>query len=121
MQKRPDPAGEAAAKPQRAMSACTVRALVRYGAGNPRSRAWPISTGGKFFLRGWSFGMRFGSFFTGVGCFDTAMERCALKCIWQVEKDKNCLDVLARRFTKVRRIDDIVKAKAICEPRNRGR
>ncbi len=42
--------------------------------------------------------MRFGSLFSGIGGFDLGFERAGMECAWQVEIDKACQGVLARRF-----------------------
>lgn len=51
--------------------------------------------------------MKFGSLFAGIGGFDIALERAGMTCAFQVEIDKACRDVLARRCPDVPRFDDI--------------
>ena len=51
--------------------------------------------------------MKFGSLFTGVGGFDLGFERAGMKCAYQVEHDKHCIEVLERRYPSVRRYEDV--------------
>jgi DNA (cytosine-5)-methyltransferase 1 len=50
--------------------------------------------------------MTFGSLFAGIGGFDLGFERAGLRCLWQVEINAYCQEVLARRFPLARRWDD---------------
>lgn len=51
--------------------------------------------------------LAFGSLFSGVGGFDLAFERVGMECLWQVEIDKNCRKLLADKFPKARRHEDV--------------
>ncbi len=51
----------------------------------------------------------FGSLFTGVGGFDLGLERAGMQCLWQVEIDKHCNEVLEEHFPKVERFTDVKK------------
>jgi len=51
--------------------------------------------------------MKFGSLFTGVGGFDLGFERVGMECVWQVEQDKYCNQVLERHWPNVRRYEDV--------------
>ena len=53
--------------------------------------------------------MKFGSLFTGVGGFDLGFERAGMQCLWQVEIDKHCNEVLEEHFPKVERFTDVKK------------
>ena len=47
--------------------------------------------------------MQFGSLFAGIGGFDLGFERAGMKCMWQVEIDKQCQSVLKRHWPDVNR------------------
>lgn len=51
--------------------------------------------------------MNYVSLFSGIGGFDLAFDRAGAHCVAQVEKDKNCLTLLSRRFPEVERVDDV--------------
>jgi len=51
--------------------------------------------------------MKFGSLFTGVGGFDLGFERAGFECVWQVERDAHCLEVLAEHYPNVERYTDV--------------
>ncbi len=51
--------------------------------------------------------LTFGSLFAGIGGFDLGFERAGMRGIWQVEKDKQCLKLLAGRFPNAERFDDV--------------
>lgn len=59
--------------------------------------------------------LTYGSLFSGIGGFDLAFDRAGMKCVWQVEKDKQASAVLAKRWPAVPRIDDVVRARAYIE------
>lgn len=62
--------------------------------------------------------MTFGSLFSGVEGFGLGFERAGMKCVWQVERDRDCLSVLARHFPDVVRVNDVNRFRAMVEPRN---
>ncbi len=51
-----------------------------------------------------------GSLFSGIGGFESGFEDAGMECVWQVEKDKDCLRVLEHHWPSVLRIDDVCKA-----------
>lgn len=51
--------------------------------------------------------LRYGSLFSGIGGFDLGFDRAGLECAWQVEIDRDCLDVLTRHWPEVERYGDI--------------
>ena len=51
--------------------------------------------------------MKFGSLFTGVGGFDLGFEHAGFECVWQVEQDAHCLEVLAEHYPEVERYTDV--------------
>lgn len=53
--------------------------------------------------------MTFGSLFTGVGGFDLGLERAGMFCSWQVEKDKQCQQVLSWHWPDVKRFNDVTE------------
>ena len=53
--------------------------------------------------------MTFGSLFSGIGGIDLGLEKAGLKCVWQVEKNEQCLEVLRRRWPKVPKWTEIQK------------
>jgi DNA (cytosine-5)-methyltransferase 1 len=57
--------------------------------------------------------MRFGSLFSGIGGFDLGFERAGMECIWQIEIDLKCQEVLEKRFTGVKRYGDITKVTGL--------
>ena len=50
-----------------------------------------------------------GSLFTGIGGGDLGLERAGMKVLWQVEKDKFCLELLNRYWPKVKKEKDVTK------------
>lgn len=61
--------------------------------------------------------LTFGSLFAGVGGFDVGFVNSGMQCVWQVERDRQCLELLAQNWPDVRRIDDVVKARHMTEAR----
>ena len=53
--------------------------------------------------------MKFGSLFSGVGGLDLGLEKAGMECAWQVEKNEQCLEVLRKRWPKVRKWTEIQK------------
>ena len=51
--------------------------------------------------------MKFGSLFSGVGGFDLGFERAGMECVWQVEFDKNCQNVLKKHWSETELFDDV--------------
>jgi len=51
--------------------------------------------------------MKLGSLFSGVGGFDLGFERAGMKCLWQVEFDKNCQSVLRKHWSETELFDDV--------------
>lgn len=51
--------------------------------------------------------MRHGSLFSGIGGFDLAAQWMGWHNIFQVEKDKHCLEILARNFPTTKRYTDV--------------
>jgi len=51
--------------------------------------------------------MRHGSLFTGIGGFDLAAECMGWENVFQVEKDKHCIERLWKRFSTVPKFDNI--------------
>lgn len=62
--------------------------------------------------------MTFGSLFTGIGGFDLGWDRAGMKCVWQVERDKNCNSVLERHWPGMIRVNDVrdVSANGLVRP-----
>jgi len=48
-----------------------------------------------------------GSLFTGVGMIDFGLQAAGFRTLWQVERDRYCLDVLRLRWPDVRKLTDI--------------
>lgn len=65
--------------------------------------------------------LTFGSLFAGIGGFDLGFERAGMRCVWQVERDKQCLDLLATKWPESIRVNDIIKARFLLEPKYAGR
>lgn len=51
----------------------------------------------------------FGSLFSGIGGMDLGLERAGMKCKWQVEINKYCLNVLSQHWPDVPKHKDIKK------------
>jgi len=51
--------------------------------------------------------MTFGSLFTGIGGMDLGLERAGMRCVWQVEINPFCCQVLAKHWPNVSRWDDV--------------
>ncbi len=51
--------------------------------------------------------LTFGSLFAGVGGFDRGLEQAGMRCLWQVEIDAKCRQVLARHWPDVQRWEDV--------------
>ena len=51
--------------------------------------------------------LKFGTLFSGIGGFDLGFERAGLECAWQVEINKSCLSVLAKRWPDVLKHEDV--------------
>ncbi len=51
--------------------------------------------------------MRFGSLFAGIGGLDRGFELAGIECLWQVEIDDQCIDVLTRHWPNVERYKDV--------------
>ena len=49
--------------------------------------------------------MNFISLFAGIEGFGSALEQAGMRCILQVERDRDCRRVLTKHFPAVRRID----------------
>lgn len=47
------------------------------------------------------------SFFAGIGGFELGFERAGMATVWQCEKKEFCLDILAKHWPNVPRVDDI--------------
>lgn len=58
--------------------------------------------------------MKFGSLFCGVGGFDLGFEQAGLKCFWQVEHNKQCLDLLHEKWPDVAKWTDVKSFAQIC-------
>lgn len=55
--------------------------------------------------------LTFGSLFAGIGGFDLGFEQAGMKCLWQVEWDKNCQNVLSHRWPSVQKYLDVQDIK----------
>jgi len=64
--------------------------------------------------------MRFLSLFSGMGGFDLGLEMAGMKCVGQVEIDKDCLKVLEKHWPDVRRWTD-VKSVSVAARQAEGR
>ena len=53
--------------------------------------------------------MTFGSLFAGIGGLDLGLDRAGWRCVWQVEINPFCRQVLAARFPGVQQFEDITK------------
>ncbi len=51
--------------------------------------------------------MTFGSLFAGIGGLDLGLERAGMECLWQVEKNPFCLDILRHHWPDVPKYDDV--------------
>jgi len=49
----------------------------------------------------------YGSLFSGVGGFDMGFDQAGFRCVFQVEKDEDCLQVLSHHWSDVPKWDDI--------------
>jgi DNA (cytosine-5)-methyltransferase 1 len=49
----------------------------------------------------------FGSLFAGIGGIDLGLERAGMICLWQVEKDPFCRQVLRKHWPEIQRYGDI--------------
>lgn len=61
--------------------------------------------------------MKFGSLFSGIGGFDLGLEMAGMECVWQVEIDDYCRQVLEKHWPDVKRYADI-RDIATIEPVN---
>ncbi|MCG8406698.1 MAG: DNA cytosine methyltransferase [Phycisphaerales bacterium] len=50
---------------------------------------------------------KYGSVFAGVGGFDCGFKRAGVTCGWQVENDRQCIEILERHFPGVPRFGDV--------------
>jgi DNA (cytosine-5)-methyltransferase 1 len=70
-----------------------------------------VSRNGRFFYSPEDMPMarklKYGSLFTGVGGFDLGFDQAGMECVWQVEKDERCRQVLERHWPSVRRYTDV--------------
>lgn len=53
--------------------------------------------------------LRVASFFAGIGGFDLGFENAGIETVWQCEKKKFCLDILAKHWPDVPRAEDITE------------
>ena len=51
--------------------------------------------------------MKHGSLFSGIGGFDLGFERAGMKTVWQVEKDRNCAQILESKWPSSKRYADV--------------
>jgi DNA (cytosine-5)-methyltransferase 1 len=49
----------------------------------------------------------FGSIFAGIGGFDVGFERVGIRCVWQVENDDYCREILEAHWPHVARFGDV--------------
>lgn len=54
----------------------------------------------------------FGSLFAGIGGFDLGLERAGMKCVWQVENDPSCIQILEKHWLYIKRFKDIKECKS---------
>lgn len=54
--------------------------------------------------------LTFGGLFAGIGGFDKGFESAGMRCLWQAEKDRDALRVLAHHWPGVLRHDDVCTA-----------
>jgi DNA (cytosine-5)-methyltransferase 1 len=53
--------------------------------------------------------MTYGSLFSGIGGFDLGFDRAGMKCVWQVERDKDCQRILNKHWSGIQTYDDVTK------------
>ena len=53
--------------------------------------------------------MTYGSLFSGIGGFDLGFDRAGMKCVWQVERDKDCQRILNKHWSGITTYDDVTK------------
>lgn len=53
--------------------------------------------------------LRVASFFAGIGGFDLGFENVGMETVWQCEKKPFCLDILAKQWPDVPRVEDITE------------
>lgn len=58
----------------------------------------------------------FGSVCTGIGGFDLGFERAGMECLWTVEIDDRCNEVLDKHFPNAKRYRDILSVREQLEP-----
>lgn len=51
--------------------------------------------------------LTFGSLFAGLGGFDAGFESAGMRCLWQVEIDPSCRDILTRHFPATTHYTDV--------------
>lgn len=51
--------------------------------------------------------MTFGSLFSGIGGLDLGLTRAGMKCVWQVELDDYCQQILSRHFPETEKFRDV--------------
>lgn len=56
--------------------------------------------------------LRAASFFAGIGGFDLGFQRAGIETVWQCEKKAFCLDILAKHWPNVPRVEDITEVEA---------
>jgi site-specific DNA-cytosine methylase len=49
----------------------------------------------------------FGSLFTGIGGFDEGFEKAGMRCLWQIENDKDCNRVLRKQYPNRSRFQNV--------------
>lgn len=60
--------------------------------------------------------LTFGSLFAGIGGFDAGFEAAGMRCLWQVEIDSSCRDILARHFSDAERYVDVLEVSGATLP-----